>query len=35
MYALLAPSSSSKGSHMQDLGTAKLVLFLCLTKVFA
>lgn len=35
MNAFLAPSSSSKGSHMEDLGIAEMVLFLCLIEVFA
>lgn len=35
MNAVLAPSSGSKGSHMQDLGIAESVLFLCLIEVFA
>lgn len=35
MNAFLAPSSSSKGSHMQDLGIAEPVLFPCLIEVFA
>lgn len=35
MDAFLAPSSSSKGSHMQDLGIAEPVLFPCLIEVFA